>query len=356
MVKGLNMKKCLTVILSCLLPLVANAKIETVNATGYGKNPYTATIDAIDNAVRQSNPVSIKHDRAIDLSSQRLVLTDGRDIDAEYEAKHTSSGDATEESSGSVWSKLKFWSTDSDSEKLRYRNKGGTVEFSDESIQREVQAKYQGVLEGYQVVSTQEQKDGTWQVSIAAQVKKLDEYKSPDLVAKAKYTVAIVPSDNGQTWQCISGKKNSKAIEEKIIDNMSTPLVKSKKLTVVERDNINKQLKELSLLGKDLANEDNLNKLKQIKIADYLLIVTVDDFNAATRTKEIQLTGEKITTGSANLSVSYKLIETATMEILSMNDVSDDMSLGAGSSCNGVVSQLSKTVGKELVNSLLSDI
>jgi hypothetical protein len=30
--------------------------------------------------------------------------------------------------------------------------------------------------------------------------------------------------------------------------------------------------------------------------------------------------------------------------------------LGAGSSCNGVVSQLSKTVGKELVNSLLSDI
>ena len=356
MVKGLQMKKVSAVILCCLLPLVANAKIETVNATGYGKNAYAATIDAIDNAVRQSNPVAVQHDKAVDLSTKRLVLKDGRDIDAEYEVKHISEDNTAEESSGGFWSKMKFWSKNNSSEKLHYRNKGGIVEFSDESIQREVQAQYQGVLEGYEVVKTEEQKDGTWKVSIAAKVKKLDEYESPDLVAKAKYTVAIIPSDDGRSWKCISGNKNSKAIEEKIIDQMSTPLVKSKKLTVVERDNINKQLKELSLLGKNLANEDNLNKLKQIKIADYLLIVTVDEFNAATQTKEIQLTGEKITTGSANMSVSYKLIETATMEIVSMNDVSEDTSLGAGASCNGTVSQLSKKVGKELVDALLSDL
>ena len=109
-------------------------------------------------------------------------------------------------------------------------------------------------------------------------------------------------------------------------------------------------------MGKDLANEDNLNKLKQIKIADYLLIVTVEDFNALTQTKEIQLTGEKITTGAANLSASYKLIETATMEIVSMNDVSEDMTLGADSSCNGTVSHLSKKISKELVDSLLADL
>ena len=350
------MKKVSTAILCCLLPLAANAKIETINATGYGKNAYAATIDAIDNAVRQSNPVAVQHDKAVDLSTQKVVLKDGRDIDMAYDAKHASDGSVTEESSGGFWSKLKFWSKDSSSEKLHYRNKGGTVEFSNESIQREVQAQYKGVLESYEVVKTEEQKDGSWKVSIAAKVKKVDEYESPDLVAKAKYTVAIVPSDNGHSWKCISSNKNSKAIEDKIIDQMSTPLVKSKKLTVVDRDNINKQLKELSLLGKDLANEDNLNKLKQIKIADYLLIVTVDDFNASTQTKEIQLTGEKITTGAANLSVSYKLIETATMEIVSMNDVSEDMTLGAGSSCNGTVSHLSKKVGKELVDSLLADL
>ena len=93
-----------------------------------------------------------------------------------------------------------------------------------------------------------------------------------------------------------------------------------------------------------------------IKIADYLLIVTVDDFGAATQTREIKLTGEKITSGTANLSVSYKLIETATMEIVSMNDVAHDISLSGASSCNGAISTLSKKAGKELVNSLLSDI
>ncbi len=345
-----------TIILCCLLPLVANAKIETVNATGYGKNVYAATIDAIDNAVRQSNPVAVQHDKVTDLSVKRIVLKDERDIDAEYEAKQVFENNVAEESNGVFLSKLKFWSKDNSSEKTRYRNKGGTVEFSDESIQREVQAQYQGVLYGYEIVKTEEQKDGTWKVSIAAKVKKVEEYKSPDLVAKAKYTVAIVPSDNGYSWKCISGNKKSKSIEEKIIDQISTPLVKSKKLTVVERDNINKQLKELSLLGKNLANENNLNKLKQIKIADYLLIVYVDGFNAAIQNKEIQLTGEKITTGSANLSVSYKLIETATMEIISMNDVSEDMSLGAGSSCDSTISQLAKRVGKELVDSLLTDL
>ena len=75
-----------------------------------------------------------------------------------------------------------------------------------------------------------------------------------------------------------------------------------------------------------------------------------------TQTREIKLTGEKITSGAANLSVSYKLIETATMEIVSMNDVAHDISLSGASSCNGAISTLSKKAGKELVNSLLSDI
>ena len=350
------MKKTLAVVLGCLLPWVASAKIETINATGYGNSVYTATIDAIDNAVRQSNPVAVQHDKTIDLSTQKIVFKDGRNIDAEYESKNASEGSHAEESSGGFWSKLKFWSKDNSSEKMRYRNKGGKVELSNESIQREVQAQYEGVLEGYEVISTEEQKDGSFKVTIAAKVKKIDEYESPDLVAKAKYTVAILPSDNGRSWKCLSSKKTSKAIEEKVIDQMSTPLVKSKKLTVVDRENINKQLKELSLLGQDLASEANLNKLKQIKIADYLLIVTVDDFGAATQTREIKLTGEKITSGTANLSVSYKLIETATMEIVSMNDVAHDISLSGASSCNGAISTLSKKAGKELVNSLLSDI
>ena len=47
-----------------------------------------------------------------------------------------------------------------------------------------------------------------------------------------------------------------------------------------------------------------------------------------TQTREIKLTGEKITSGAANLSVSYKLIETATMEIVSMNDVAHHRAMG----------------------------
>ena len=122
------------------------------------------------------------------------------------------------------------------------------------------------------------------------------------------------------------------------------------------RDNIDKQLKELSLLNKDLANPDNANKLKQIAIADYLLIITTDSFNASTTTKTLELTGEKITIGSANIELSYKLIETATMDIVASGSDSTDMSLGAGASCSSVVSSMTKKLSKSLSEDLLNQI
>jgi G3E family GTPase len=127
-------------------------------------------------------------------------------------------------------------------------------------------------------------------------------------------------------------------------------------MSVVDRENIDKQLKELSLLNKDLANPDNANKLKQIAIADYLLIVTVDSFNASTTTKTLELTGEKVTKGSANMEMSYKLIETATMDIVASGSDSTDMSLGAGAGCSSVVTSMTKKLSKSLSEDLLNQL
>lgn len=350
------MKKYLIIgVVAMLFALPLHAKVIETTATGTGSSEYVATMDAIDNAVRQTHKVEVKNDKGVDLSETHVVVKDDTQIKVKSSAKAKTS----------FWSKVKGWfggnsseseSFDSASESsYSYEKKGDNQEFHDTSVSRQIEMKYKGAIESYEVLESKES-HGKWKVKIKAKVKQLDEYVSPDLVNKAKYRVAIVPSGNKTQWNCIGGKKSSKYIEDIAIKDITNKIVASKKMSVVDRQNIDKQLKELSLLNKDLANPDNANKLKQIAIADYLLIVTVDSFNAYTSTKTIELTGEKVAKGSANIEISYKLIETATMDIVASGSDSNDMSLGAGASCSNAISTLTKKTSKNLADDLLGQL
>lgn len=355
-IKGFLMKKYFLIgILAAFMALPSYAKIIETTASGSGSSEYAATMDAIDNAVRQTHKVDVKNDKGVDLSETHIIVKDDTQIKAKAQAKTKTS----------AWSKIKGWfgggsseseSYDSAAEaSYSYEKKGGNQEFHDTSVSREIEMKYQGAIESYEVLKSKES-HGKWTVTIKAKVKQLDEYVSPDLINKAKYRVAIVSSGNTTQWNCLGSKKSSKYIEDIAIKEMTDKIVNSKKMSVVDRNNIDKQLKELSLLNKDLANPDNANKLKQIAIADYLLIVTTDSFNASTTTKTLELTGEKVTKGSAGIEISYKLIETATMDIVASGSDSTDMSLGAGANCSSVVSSMTKKLSKSLSEDLLNQL
>lgn len=350
------MKKHLIIaLLATFVMLPASAKIIETIASGTGSSEYAATMDAIDNAVRQTHKVDVKNDKGVDLSETHITAKDDTRIKEKSSSKTKTS----------MWSKVKGWfgggfsdaesSSSSKESSYFYEKKGGDQEYHDTSVSRQIEMKYHGAIESYEVLESKESKD-QWRVKIKAKIKQLDEYESPDLIDKAKYRVAIVPSGNKTQWNCIGSKKSSKYIEDIAINDMTHKIVASKKMSVVDRQNIDKQLEELSLLNKDLANPDNANKLKQIAIADYLLIVTVDAFNAATTTKTIQLTGEKVTKGSANIEISYKLIETATMDIVASGSDSNDISLGGGASCSNTINTLTKKTSKNLVDDLLGQL
>ncbi len=348
-------KYFIAIMMAAVIAVPADAKIIETTAVGTGASQYAATMDAIDNAVRQTHKVDVKNIGDVDLSETHIVAKDDTQIRAKA-SSHTKT---------SMWAKIKGWfggdshesgSFDSVTESsYSYDKKGGDQEFHDTSVSREIEMKYRGAIESYEVIDSKES-HGKWTVKINAKVKQLDEYVSPDLVDKAKYRVAIVSSGNTSQWKCIGGKKTSKYIEDIAIKDITNKIVNSKKVSVVDRENIDKQLKELSLLNKDLANPDNANKLKQIAIADYLLIVSVDSFNASTTTKTIELTGEKVTRGTANMELSYKLIETATMDIVASGSDSTDMTLGADSGCSGTVSTMTKKLAKSLSEDLLNQL
>lgn len=338
-----------------LISVPGNAAIIDVHATGYGDSYYTATMDAIDNAIRQSNPVVMSSEHPTDLSERKISVTDTRDINIKYSDEAESLLSNEEIKKPSWFSRIKFWGKQKSESEFYYHNKGGKLEVSDKSIARKIATHYQGQVENYEVVSAKQDKNGQHSVEINAKVKELDEYESPDILQKAKYTVAMLTDGDNKTWSCMKQQKETKNIESAIIDKMRNPLVMSKKLSVVDRENFAKQVKELGLTEKDIASEKDINKLKQVKVADYLLIIKVDNFNASTTTKTIQLTGEEQTEGNALLQASYKLIETATMEIVASGSSDYSISLHSDTNCSNVTSRLVKHIGSDLSKNLLEN-
>ena len=66
-IKGFSMKKHLIIgIVVALIALPSYAKIIETTASGTGASEYAATMDAIDNAVRQTHKVDVKNDKGVE--------------------------------------------------------------------------------------------------------------------------------------------------------------------------------------------------------------------------------------------------------------------------------------------------
>ena len=322
------MKKIFIIACCGLLFSPAFARTETVKSTGYGSSEYNATINAIDNAIRQNSTIS-------------GTGTQAKIIDANYKTEDTRNIKAK---SKSWW---KFWEKDQGETEESFEYKGGETNGEIHVSVQDINQKYSGQIEGYKVISMRE-KDGKYTAEIEAKIFVVDDYQSPDLVKKSKYRVAVSEFEGKKTWSCLT--------DSMIISPLEKALTKSKKLTLVDRKNFDKQMKELNLIADGLTDRENESKLNQIAIADYILVGKIDNFQYSKTNKKIELTGEKISKTSATLEVSYKLIETATMEIVSSDSVIESVEYNSEKACSSIANTLTKKVATEMADILLDDL
>lgn len=331
-----------------LIPSVGFARVETVRATGVGANETEATVNAIDNAIRQTSVVTGGASSYKSISGE-FNMTDNRNIraSASFDSKSTSETNEKSETDSPWW---KFWEKSSSSESHHesgsYKASGGV--HSDFNInEHDVMQKYKGQIEGYQVVSMK-CKDKKCTTEIDAKVFVVDHYQSPDMVQKSKYRVAVTDFAGKQKWNCLT--------DDMLMSAMEQTITKSKKMTVVDRANFDKQMKELDLVIDDIANRENKSKLKQVQIADYLLIGEIQNFAITKTEHNIEKTGEHIVKSDAKLTVSYKLIETATMDIVSSDETTKSLHFDKAVSCSDVAESLAKSVGTNLTDNMLTEI
>ncbi len=318
------MKKfIIPVLLSVLFAYSAAAKEVTIEATGVADDYDTAVLNALDNAVRQSSRVYVEKSMP--------------DVQMELSGKETLK--ATKDSL------LKKQELNIESESKTK----GTI--------KEVDARYAGIVYGYKVIKHEEKK-GKHYVTIAAQVQQKEAYKSPDLVKKADYSLAVFPFNYEKNYFCYKEKgAEGEAVSLRINQAIVNSLLKVKKFNIVDRTHGGEYELESDLIKQGYTDANARDKLRSLTSADYMLVGEIGEFQASGTKKTIVELGEEYTRSHAKLQLNYRIVETATMEVIASDSVSASLRRdGRLGSCNNVLKNLSDKAAKEMTAEIVKEL
>lgn len=343
--------------LMLIISMSANAREIIVSAIGEGENYDWAVLNAVENAVRQTNPISIERN-----GLQKKDITHTLTQEQTAHKNNQIQGSAFLIADGKYDEKANLNAQgDYQQSEENTSNDRKTITSSVKDNSKSIQAQYKGIVSSYEVVE-HTQKNNMHQVRINAVILKEDtydshDYQSKDLIKKSNYTLAILPFKATTKLNCLCQKVSLNEINNLMTNTFIEKLVPTKKFTLVDRNNFDNYASELSLITDNMTLPENMVKLKNIVPADYILVGTIDHFNAATNKEFIELTGETNYESSSQFKISYRLLETATMEIISVGSVEKKFSKnGAFSSCANVEALLIKRAVAEASEKLLSDI
>ena len=392
------MKKILFVLLF-FTAFAVQAKEVVVSALGEGEDYDWAVLNAVENAVRQTNDITIEGN-----GLQKI------DVSSSINRERTISGNSLTQAAALLNASGEYGKRGKLDAKGNYQrnsdlkvndNENITASIKDNS--KSIPAKYKGVVSSYEVIEHTEN-NGKHQVKITAVVNKecrqipncettknncscyacktgyklieneclpckkwstdekkciydAHDYKSKGLVKKADYSLAVLPFKATKQLNCLGKKVSIDELNTLITNAFFEKLAPSRKFNLVDRNNLDNYASELALITDDMTLPENKVKLKNIVSADYILVGTIENFMATSKKEYLELTGETSYESSSKLKLSYRILEAATMEIVSAGSVEKKFSKdGAFSSCYNVEELLINKAITEASEKILTDI
>lgn len=349
------MKKILC-ILFLLMALNVQAKEISVIAYGEGENYDWAVMNAVENAVRQSSTISVESN-----GLHKVDITQSISYDANSEAQLKVDEKVNIEGGNVKTGELNTFKGAQNVDASMNTKANETITANMQDNSKDILAKYTGSISSYEVLehSTDE---GIHKVKIKAVVIKEDvydahDYKSKSLVKKSNYSLAIMPFKIASNTRCLGQKINEKQINTQISNMFIEKLAPSRKFNLVDRNNLDDYSAEMAIIEDDMTLPENKVRLKNLVAADYILVGTVDNFTASSNKSVVALTGEINYTSTAKVKLSYRILETATMEIISAGSKEEKFSKeGNFSSCSNIQELLLGRAIDEISENILTDI
>ena len=287
----------------------AEAKIVSVEVTGYGASHKSAVIEGLKEAVAQVSGINIS---AVDTTSLSSIVAE---------------------------------QTDNDETKSKQQ-------FSKES-QSDILSEINGYISGYQVVSSIKDDDGTYQVEMVVEIEK---YEVPGQ-SNNRRGIAVL-GFKAEKSSCMGNILNADKQIEGITDALVNVFTATRKFSVLDRDNEDVYALEKALVLSEDAKRSESAKLAQVKGTDYIVTGTVKSLNINATKRKIELTGDTFTTYSASAQIDFRLLAFATRQVKFASSV--QVSLGnseiSGKKCQDILSLLMQKAANQIVDKCIENI
>lgn len=290
----------------------AEAKLSyvTVQTAGTGKSVKSATDMAISEAIAQI------HGKSID--SQQLMI--------ETEAS-VSQGDQEQYSSSSAYG-------------------------------NQIATRTKGTVSSYKILSQHEDENGLWHVSVSSQVAK---YNVGSRASRKR--IALLQAKTKESAFTVASEKFSGAALSNIVTTeLSNFLVQSRKFAILDRQNEAAIKKELAIATSDDTSIDEMARLGNKLVADYVLISSIEDITFNKIQKKSRLSDRTFYVGNGSLKLGFRLVDSATGEIVFANTVAPTITMDDLSQSNGLstgqaaVNRLSMLASKEISKLILDQV
>jgi len=226
---------------------------------------------------------------------------------------------------------------------------GNNLEYvSSELSQRNISTATKGLVSSYKVLDSSKTENGSWHVCICA---KIARYKSSKKSKRKR--IAIMPlrvsrnvfSLNG----CVIDKKESARL---LAEKINARLVQSRRFTVLDRDYQQETLKEKNLILSGDVPMEELVRLGERLVADYIIVGTIESIN-------IKLQQKKFPSGHIHhfskglVSVTFRVVDLATHQVVLAAVLDIPVSIGDSS---GIISVVLNPVANKISEKILNSI
>ena len=216
-----------------------------------------------------------------------------------------------------------------------------------ETYQQAVRKDTKGLIKDYEVLGAQQlpSSEGLWSVKVRATIAKYAVSQQAN-----RLRMAVIPFELSRD---IPDWKNPAGYQNKFTHEFVSYMTQTRKFAILDRENIEAQEKELSLLQKGQTPLEELAKLGQRITADYIVTGRIDDIYYNKTSKQLQVSGKTISSVKQGARVTFRIIDVATGQIKfadSIDEISHTSTKGV--SVSAVARSLASKAGDIILNAI----
>lgn len=228
---------------------------------------------------------------------------------------------------------------------------------SAEAYKNSVKTATKGVVSGYEILSRAQNDAGIWETTLRVQVVK----HAADNNNRKR--IAVLPLAATGAPYLVGGRVVEEGKVGRVLtQNIASSLVQSRRFTVLDREYIAELAGERALAAAGEVPVEEMARLGQTLVADYLLTGVVEKLTYAEKKIRMQSGNRELTSREGDVEVSIRLVDVATRQIafaeffkLRVNE-KDLQRYGAGFRSEGIESVLAMVVGDRVGCKILEAI